>query len=376
MNERLERMSPEEYLTLLKPLTLNQYDDAKAATLARVTKLIGDKPTRKKLQRDQGSLFTPLDLLALVVFVAALLVSSIHIITLMGELATTTYVAQGLTVLGIHLDGNLYAVLHQLGFIFLAEASMLLFMVTWRMQVRDVVGVWFKIPRKLFSVYLLLALLAMSFVLSANLKSGLSLLEAIMPPIFTIGLGLHMEHLIVELIDRRQQLTDRLQEKLAIWEEASEDPSTHPEYRQLLVRELWEKLAKLAVNRDLADVPGRLKLSAVHRELERDAWTVEAMSTERQITEYQRQLGVPVAVAEDLVLNEGDLFGLADLVQNSTLENVGDQATISTPAGSANLETMTWRDAGQNGREYGPYTNRARMASAIRSVARTNTRRA
>lgn len=381
MTEVSQSMGVREFVQRLRPLNLNQYDDAKATVLERVNKLIGDKPTRDSLKRDQGVLFTPLDILAVVVFFAAFLVSSVHIIHRMGEMANKNFAAQSANVLtyGLNIDGNVYTLAHQLGFIFLAEASMLLFMVTWRMQIKreKIEGrvFWNLIPRQIFSVYLALALVAMAFVLIANAASGLNFLEALMPPVFTIGLGFHVEHLIVELLERRDDLNSRLVKAMNTWDQANEDPTTHPEYRKLLMRELWEKLSKLAANRELADVPAQYKLAAVHREMERDVWTDVAVVTETKVASVAQQLGVTVEVAENLVLNEGGLMQLAEMVKEAPEGLIGESAIITTPAGSANLELMTWTDAGQGGREYGPYTRRSMMAAAIRSVAKTNTRR-
>src|SRR3954467_14898657 len=64
MDERLQHLPVEEYLRRFKGLTLNQFDECKAKTTERVGALIGPKPTRRAMRRDQGSLFTPLDSLA------------------------------------------------------------------------------------------------------------------------------------------------------------------------------------------------------------------------------------------------------------------------------------------------------------------------
>ncbi|HSS97892.1 MAG TPA: hypothetical protein VLK33_12720 [Terriglobales bacterium] len=77
----------------LKPLTLEQYDQCRARALERVSKRIGDKPTREQFQRELGALWTILDIIALVVFLPALAISSIHIIAHMGNLAEASYAA-------------------------------------------------------------------------------------------------------------------------------------------------------------------------------------------------------------------------------------------------------------------------------------------
>lgn len=373
MSEIFKNLSTGDFLKTLKGLTLTQYDDAKATTFGRVQKLIGQKPTRKSLQREQASLFTPLDFLAIIVFLAAFWVSSVHIITHMGKLATSTY-SETTEPLGFVVDGQTYAVAHQMSFIFLAEASMLLFMVTWRMQTRDHTGTLklpligqTKIPTKIFSVYLILSLIAMSFVLVANLASGLTVLEALMPPMFTIGLGFHVEHIIVQWLDRRTLLDKRFIEKMDIWEKSSEDPTTHPKYRELLMREVWDKIARVRDNKELADAPAQLKLVAVHRELERDQWTSEAIKVEERVMEVSRELGITdMKVAENLVINDGDLLALASLVKAAPDNSI---ATINNPSGIVDLDKMTWTNLA-NSQKHGPYSSRATLIISIRAAAR------
>ena len=64
----------------LKELTTAQLDAAREAALKRVQARIGSKPARKDYRREYGPLWTVLDLLALVIFCAALAVSSVHIL--------------------------------------------------------------------------------------------------------------------------------------------------------------------------------------------------------------------------------------------------------------------------------------------------------
>ncbi|MBK8028220.1 MAG: hypothetical protein IPK17_01655 [Chloroflexi bacterium] len=108
-------------LANLKGLNLDQYEQARGRAIERVKARIGDRPTRKQFQRELGSLWTVLDGLALIVFVAALAVSSAHIITHMGTLATNSY--EDSTRAGIILSIGDYTVIHQIAMIMLAEAS-------------------------------------------------------------------------------------------------------------------------------------------------------------------------------------------------------------------------------------------------------------
>jgi hypothetical protein len=98
------------------------------------------------------------------------------------------------------------------------------------------------------------------------------LLESIMPPVFTVGIGVHLEKLIVSGIHRRQEIDDRYLKALTIYEQAAVDPTQHPEYIPLLRQEIWEKLVSLPSNRDFRNAPPSFKHAAVRYELERSRW--------------------------------------------------------------------------------------------------------
>ena len=255
-------------LSTLKPLTTDQYDQARAKAIERVKARIGTRPTRDQFKRELGALWSALDVLALIVFVAALLVSSAHIITHMGMLASLSYNSAIET--GIVLPISDYTIIHQIGMILLAEASMLLFMVMHGMRAREREGrAWWS---RHFSLPLLLALIAATFVFVANWQSGIGLLEALMPPVFTVGIGLHLERLIVAGLHRREEITRRYLEALHIYEHATEDPTKHPEFLPVLRQEIWARLVSLPTNKEFRDAPPSVKHAAVRRELERDHW--------------------------------------------------------------------------------------------------------
>lgn len=339
------------FLDDIQQLTLDQYDNCKALVVQRVQNLIGPKPTRKELSRDEGQLLTPLDWIAFAVFIPAFIVSSVHIINHVGKMASTSFQSAQYTV-GITFETWLYTVIHQVGFVFLAEASMLLFLVTWRMTLKPETKWYHFTPM----TNLLLSVVAMIFVIVSNISSGLSPLEAVMPPIFTIGIGFHLEKIIVEFIRRRESLTKRLTEALDFWEKAQEDPSKHPEYRPLLVREIWEKLVRLKANRDYADVSPILKWSAVNREMERDTWAHDQVRVVEAVSDVSGN-------KEDLQQEDDGLKLLLQLVKKSS-KNPSAKQEIDLPTHSANLINFTWVDKSK-GKAYGPYKSYFNMIAGI-----------
>ncbi|MBK8028221.1 MAG: hypothetical protein IPK17_01660 [Chloroflexi bacterium] len=125
------------------------------------------------------------------------------------------------------------------------------------------------------SLPLVLALIAATFVFVANWQSGIGLLESIMPPVFTVGIGLHLERLIVAGLRRRDDIDQRYLTALEVYERATEDPTKHPEFSALLRQEVWARLIALPTNREWKEAPAAVKHAAVRREMERDPWAHE-----------------------------------------------------------------------------------------------------
>jgi hypothetical protein len=283
----------------LKSLTNLQYDNSRERALSRVANRIGEKPTRKNFQKELGKLWTPLDIIALVVFIPALLVSSVHIIGHMGALANQSYVEVA-TQAGTVISRDMYVAIHQWFMIPLAEGSMILFMVMFGMT-----RGWRR------WVYIMLAATALIFVAIANWQSNIGVLEALLAPIFTIGIGLKLELLIVQMIKRRNEVDKLYLEALGIWEAASKDATNHPDYVPLLRQEIWAELVKK--NKDYADAPRGFKYAAVEREMARERWAyepTEAIEPFQPVEEVKaevkpvrevkaQQLGIPFGEAGD-----------------------------------------------------------------------------
>jgi len=249
----------------LKELTTAQLDAAREAALKRVQARIGEKPARKDYRREYGPLWTALDLLALVIFAAALAVSSVHILAYSGHEAAASFDrVQQQPMLGLSLGEDFYGLVHQLGFILLAEAAMLLFFVLYR--TRAGFERWLSLA---------LAIAAMAFVVVANLASGLNLFLALLAPAFTIGIGFRLESLIAENLRRNREIDARYRAALEVWEAASQDATKHPDYRPLLAQEIWQKLTALKANAAFVEAPAAFKRAAVQRELAKESWALE-----------------------------------------------------------------------------------------------------
>lgn len=160
---------------------------------------------------------------------------------------------------GTVIERDFYIAAHQWATVPLAEASMLLFLVMFAMSGRG----WRK------WVFFTLAFVATAFVLVANAGAGLGL-ESLLAPVFTIGVGLHLEGLIVRQLERRSDVNTRYLAALSTWEAASQDATKHPDYVPILKQEVWARLIALSTNKPFSDATAALKHAAVRREMERD----------------------------------------------------------------------------------------------------------
>jgi len=271
-----QTMMPTEWsIDNIKPLNLDQYDACKARALKRVQDRIGEKPRRDAFKREYGVSWTILDWLAVIIFLGALAVSSVHIITHMGLASAAADARLVEAQAGMEINSYQKAVVHQVAYILMAEAAMLLFLTMWAINASRVKG-W----RKYVSVPLFLAVLAATFVIVANWQSGIGLLESVMPPLFTIGIGFHLESLIVQQLQRRAEVDRRYMEAMDIYEKAQDDPTNHPDYQPILRQEIWQKLSSLKQNRPYADAPAAFKHAAVAREMARDSWAYDKAALE------------------------------------------------------------------------------------------------
>lgn len=120
-------------------------------------------------------------------------------------------------------------------------------------------------------MFLALALIATAFVIMPNASANMGL-ESLLAPVFTIGVGLHLESLIVRQLERRNDVNTRYLAALEQWEAAIKDATQHPDYLPIFKQEVWQALTARTSNRQYVDAPVSLKHAAVRREMERDTW--------------------------------------------------------------------------------------------------------
>jgi len=302
-------------LSDLRQLTTLQFDECRDKAIKRVQRHLGERPTRAKFQRELGRLWTILDVLAVIVFIPALLISSIHIVTHVGALSGGAFDSLAQASSGTVIQKDLFVAAHQWLLIPLAEGSMILFLVMFGVT-KDGWRRW---------VYFALAVLAVVFVLTSNLSSGLGWLESALAPAFTIGIGLKLELLILQQLKRSREVTDKYLQALSIWEAASEDATQHPNFRPYFMNEIWTALMKPKGNQWAIEAQPGFKRAAVERELSRENWTDGAAEPVAVIEAPESEEVQPVKVAIPFGSSVRELAGAESMLMTASVNGHGGE---------------------------------------------------
>lgn len=352
----------QEQLAAIPQLYGSTFDQIKEAVRKLVLAKIGPEPTRESVRKDMGPLLQPEDYLAVVVFVAAFVVSAIHITSLVGhvaaELAPSASAANG-----IYISQSLFVVSHQIAFALLAEFAMVLFMVRWRLGTRRrehrLAERYGDGPRplgsslgKFWSIDLVLSLLAVGFTLYANLESKLPVIESVMPPLFTIGIGFHLEHVFVELLHRQSRSAEALAKAIAAWQEQVDGVLSSRAYKQTLAKAVWDKYVSFYP--DLVNLEPEAKWAIIQRDLVAD----------RQFESYL-QLAEQTSEKTMRALSQGGEWGLKGLLQATLEASEGSTGRLEVGPHWVDLGTLRWYN-GDKGKEYGPYKGRGNMIAAMK----------
>jgi len=262
-------------LTKVRGLTNREYDMCRDEAIERLKAKAGAKPQRKDFQRNYEPLFSVLDIFALLVGLSAWAVSSAHILIHTGQMAYASYQTVNQSAYaGTLWDATFYGNLHQVGFIVLAETSMLLFAVMWsatKPRRRPDQHLLAYMLQSVLSIPFWLAVMTAVFVVVANVQSGVGALESILPPAVTIGLGIYAEGKLAELLRRRQEVTARYLKELANWEAAQRNIEHHPDFLPFFRQALAAKIQRK--NQD--EMPLIVLRQAVVREMQREIWAYE-----------------------------------------------------------------------------------------------------
>lgn len=240
-----------------KKLTPAQFQLAINQAKKLVIERTGAKPHKAQFAIEAEKPYDMLDLVMLIVFTAAFFISSIHILIHMDKLASNSYdivldeqrenvrVADSeIFEAGITINPQFYISSHQIAYIFLAEGSIILFLIMFGQT-----------PKSDFRkyVYLIIAILSIVFVLVANIQSNVGTLESIIVPIITIGLGFRIEKIFERYINNRKEVDRKYRKALEQYELATANPENSNLFMPYLEQSLKSKILSLKGYSDLPE---------------------------------------------------------------------------------------------------------------------------
>ena len=219
-------------MNTLKHLSAEAFDHCKTIAMERV-KERAIKPSLaqfKKHNRIESGLLI-LYALASVIFIVAFAVSSQHIIAFANVVASSAHIPESTIGLTAMVRASYYWI-HELGLLLLAETSMLTFMV----MARITPSIWHKL------IMYVIALSSASFVIYANLQSGLVWYLSVLVPCITIGVSLIFEHYFVHSIREERRVRTAYETALTEYQYAQTDPTQHADYFAYLRQSVFEGL--------------------------------------------------------------------------------------------------------------------------------------
>lgn len=290
-------------------LTSTEYDRAQADAEARLKQEAGNEPPqRREFRREQARKWVIQDTLAAIILIAAWAVSTLHVMTLVGKGAAASYGAISLDAyVGDIMDSLSYGRIHQWGYIALAEAAMILFM-TMHLS-RNKRGrypdepLWLYNLRMRVTTLSFMAVLSGVFIFYANVTSGIGVLESIIPPIMTIGLGIYFEGRLAGFLLAVEDTDRRYMAALDAWEQAHFRPREHVRFRELFAQELAQRLNTKNKNRVTAgDIPPQLLYQAVQREYRMRERMQRALDAEGEALEAGAEATRPLSAGSFISL--------------------------------------------------------------------------
>jgi hypothetical protein len=284
----LTTANPQTHLHNLQALTNEQYDAAKETAKARIVKAAGAKPTLDQFEKRAGrksALERSMEVALLLIFLATAMLSTLHNLQFTARsVQQLSCVAEEGSAVKCGLTVGVYdfIVAHQIALILAAELALFVFMGMHREPyLPQVEGFWpnvRRMVRKEMSVWRLLAAVAVSYIFMANASSitqGGNVLIAMIPPVFSIGIGLWLEKELKTRDEAKKEMNREFELRLAKWALETENPEDNSKYFTYRNQAIWQKLVSLKANVFAENWPIELKRYAVSRELLRESeWEV------------------------------------------------------------------------------------------------------
>lgn len=263
------------FLEKVQPLTQGQRIEAREKARTATINSVGNAPKRKDFNTNDYGKF-PREVRYSIMFLITLILAAAFILS-----AMRLYHVGNTEFLKTIADHN-SAIAAGVFIILLAEASTIMFTIAI-----NVIGDTWLSKGIMFG----LAVLATMIALSGNYYVALyhqeanffSWLEALSPPIITIGTSFVLERFVFGMIEQRHKDQIEYEKALKVYIEKTGTPETHDFFPQAYANALFDML--ISVNKDgrrkhdgkyfrdvLAQLSSTNKVALVQREIEADSW--------------------------------------------------------------------------------------------------------
>jgi hypothetical protein len=307
----------------IRPLNTQQRDRCREKAVERVHRLNGDAPHRSDFDKELEPIWDVTDWFAVLVFAAAVIKSGLNIVLYVGNVAQDVVLIDSLQS-GVRPSLNLYVAASQIGALLLAEVAMVLFVIAFASS--KATSIQAGIVK---ASYLIMGLTAATFVFYANIQSGSNLFISLLPPLFTVGIGLRFEMALSKALVRRKELTQLYNERYAEWQHIQNNPSLYPKFQTFLMQAYLQQLASLKGNEWLLEADGETKRHYVGREMAAEHWAEAAVKKAaeppRNKTEEVMQELRQRPELQELTLKElADQFGVSTATVSNARKQVRD----------------------------------------------------
>lgn len=278
-------------LSQIKPLTQEQRQNAHDAAQQAVMRAVGERPLREHFDRHTASRYPQsvsrlINVLCIVLLLAAFTPSAIRLFVI-GSETFGAAVPSNLAMLAVGIATVLTAEIGQVVFS-LALATL---------------GTTPSARRLLYASMGIATAIALvgnvQVALPGHIHSPFAWLEAIAPPLLVLSTAYVLKEQLLESIETRHANERAYQEAVNLWQTATANPESHPQWMQFYANALRDALRKSNSRRKetLAALNTGHWRALVYRELQADNWYAEPVIEEAQAEEAEPAEDRPLALS-------------------------------------------------------------------------------
>lgn len=270
-------------LPQIKPLTQEERQQARSSARQAVMRAVGEQPRREHFDRHTASRYPPsvtrlINILCIILLLAAFTPSAIRLYVIGSE------------TFGVAIPDPLAMVAVGIATVLTAEIGQVVFSLALA-----TLGTTPSARRLLYASMGIATAIALvgniQIALPGHVESPFAWLEAIAPPLLVLSTAYVLKEQLLESIELRHANERAYQEAVNLWQSATADPESHPQWMQFYANALRDAIRK--ANNRRRDALESLTTSdwrlLVFRELQTDNWYAEPVNEETAANEAPQE---------------------------------------------------------------------------------------